>query len=180
MTRHRYILLTGLALLAVGLSALPFVPKLVWNASASVPVGLYAVRTLTVPERGVPVAVRPPADLAAFLDQRGYLPSGSALIKRIAALPGQQVCRTDRTVTIDGAVVGTAHRHDHAGRVLPVWEGCRTIAADEVFLMNVGVDDSLDGRYFGPTLVRTIIGRAVSVWTDDDGNGRSAWHDLRP
>ena len=180
MIRYRYALLTGLALLAVGLSMLPFAPKLVWNASASVPVGFYAVRDLTALERGVLVAVKPPGPLAAFLDRRGYLPSGSALIKRIAALPGQQVCRTDRSVTIDGVVVGTAQWRDHAGRSLPVWHGCRTIAADEVFLMNVGVDDSLDGRYFGPTLVRSIIGRAVSVWTDDDGDGRFAWHDLRP
>ena len=181
MIRLAILLLTGLAFAAVAMPPLiHHRPILIWNASASVPVGFYAVRDLTVLERGVLVAVKPPGPLAAFLDRRGYLPSGSALIKRIAALPGQQVCRADRTVTIDGVIVGTAQWRDHAGRSLPVWNGCRTIAADEVFLMNVGVDDSLDGRYFGPTLARSIIGHAVSVWTDDDGDGRFAWHDLQP
>ena len=180
MIRLRYALLTGLALLAVALSTAPFTPKLVWNASASVPLGLYAVRELTILERDDLVAVRPPAHLVAFLDERGYLPSGATLLKCIAALPGQQVCRTDRSIAIDGIVVGEAQRRDHAGRPLPVWEGCQTIAADDVFLMNVSVDDSLDGRYFGPTSSRLIIGRAGPLWTDDEADARFAWRGLLP
>ena len=53
---------------------------------------------------------------------------------------------------------------DHIGRPLPVWQGCRLIAAGEVFLMNVDVAASLDGRYFGPLPDTTIVGRADPVW----------------
>ena len=69
------------------------VPKLVWNASASVPIGLYAVRptgTLHIAEL---VVVTPPEPLARFLDERRYLPKGVPLLKRVLALPGQTVCR---------------------------------------------------------------------------------------
>ena len=50
-------------------------PHYIWNASNSVPIGLYRllpVTKLTVTEL---VAVRPPDLLAAFLDLNGYLPS---------------------------------------------------------------------------------------------------------
>ena len=33
---------------------------------------------------------------------------------------------------------------------MPVWQGCRRIGDDELFLMNFDVPDSVDGRYFGP------------------------------
>ena len=37
------------------------------------------------------------------------------------------------------------------------------------------VRDSLDGRYFGLTSTDQIIGRAVPLWTDEDGTGRFEW-----
>ena len=64
---------------------------------------------------------------------------------------------------------------DRAGRDLPVWQGCRRIATGEVFLMNWQVNDSLDGRYFGLTSTDQIIGRAIPLWTDEDGDGRFQW-----
>lgn len=180
MIRFVTLLLTGLAFTAVTMPPLiHHRPLLIWNASASVPVGLYAVRELTVLEHGVLVAVKPPAHMVAFLDRRGYLPSGATLLKRVAVLPGQQVCRTDRTITIDGAAVGMAQWRDRAGRSLPVWKGCHAIADDEVFLMNIGVDDSLDGRYFGPTRIHSIIGHAIPLWIDDS-DGRFAWRGSSP
>ena len=53
--------------------------------------------------------------------------------------------------------------------------GCRTVAPGEVFLMNPGVPDSLDGRYFGALPASSIIGRAAPVWTDEAGDGRFVW-----
>jgi type IV secretory pathway protease TraF len=41
--------------------------------------------------------------------------------------------------------------------------------------MNIGVRDSLDGRYFGPLAVTTVIGRATPLYTDEDGDGRFVW-----
>ncbi len=143
------------------------IPRLVWNASASVPVGLYAVRStgqLTIDEMVVAI---PPEPLASFLADGQYLPKGLPLIKHVAALPGQCVCRVGLTVSIDGSVRATARRRDHAGRTLPIWSGCRSIAPDEVFLLNASEPASLDGRYFGPLPSSSVIGRAVPLWTTD-------------
>jgi len=45
MTRVAYLMSTSLVVLAIaGRSSVPITPKLIWNASASAPVGLYTVR----------------------------------------------------------------------------------------------------------------------------------------
>jgi type IV secretory pathway protease TraF len=75
------------------------------------------------------------------------------------------VCRAGTAITIDGRDVGAAQERDHGGRPLPVWQGCRVIGEDEVFLMNPDEPASLDGRYFGPIPVSSIAGRAEPLWT---------------
>ena len=168
MTRFGWVMSTYFATIGVGLSAIFHpVPKLIWNASASVPVGLYAIRpagALYVTEL---VVVRPPEPLATFLAGRRYLPTGVPLLKRILALPGQRVCRSDLTITVDGIAMGDALDRDSRGRRLPVWQGCHVVAAGEMFLMNWQSTDSLDGRYFGFLSASTIIGRADPLWTHE-------------
>ena len=78
-------------------------------------------------------------------------------------------------VTVDGITVGNALDRDRLGRTLPIWQGCHRLGASELFLMNIGVRDSLDGRYFGPLAVTTVIGRATPLYTDEDGDGRFVW-----
>ena len=153
----------GVALMVFTVTTKPM-PRLLWNASASVPIGLYGmepVGKLTV--TNLVVAAAP--ELATFFAERGYLPLGVPLIKHILALPGQSVCRTGLLITVDGKAVGTALAQDSRGRALPVWQGCRLIARDQVFLMNRDEAASLDGRYFGPIPVTAIVGRAVPLWT---------------
>ena len=176
MTRLSYVMLAFVVVLAIaGRSFVPITPKLIWNASASAPIGLYTVRTAV--DLGVTdlVAVDAPEPLASFLGEREYLPRGAPLMKRIAALPGQTVCRIGRNVSVDTIAMGEALARDRRGRELPVWQGCRTIATGEIFLMNWDVQDSLDGRYFGPIPKNSIIGRALPLWTDEGGDGRYLW-----
>ena len=140
-------------------------PTYIWNASKSVPIGLYQLQPasgLAVTEL---VAVRPPEPLATFLDLNGYLPIGVPMLKRVLALPGQTVCRKGLTISIDGVDVGDALSRDSRGRPLPAWQGCRVVGADELFLMNWQSEDSLDGRYFGFVPNSSVIGRALPLWT---------------
>jgi len=140
-------------------------PSLVWNASESVPVGLYRVRPagkLTVTDL---VVALPPEPLATFLAEAGYLPRGVPLIKRILALPGQTVCRTGLAIMVDGIEMGMARERDSRGRRLPAWQGCRIVSKGEVFLMNWDEPASLDGRYFGPIAISSIIGYAEPLST---------------
>jgi conjugative transfer signal peptidase TraF len=160
---------TCFAVLAIGSPALfhPS-PKLIWNASASVPVGLYRLRPAEPLHIGELVIAMPPEPLASYLAGRGYLPEGVPLLKHILALAGQTVCRSGSTVTIDGAPVGRALASDWRGRKLPVWQGCRALTAGRVFLMNMHSEHSLDSRYFGPLTTSTILGRAVPLWIPRD------------
>ena len=155
--------------LAVGLVALPAIATmpmtLVWNASPSVPIGLYAVRPIDRLSVSDLVVAMPPEALAQFLTERRYLGRGVPLIKHVAATAGQTVCRIDETITIDGDVITLARRNDRLGRPLPVWRGCQTLEAEAVFLLNRDVPDSMDGRYFGPLPRESIVGRAVPLWT---------------
>ena len=164
------LVLTFVATALVGLTAsIKPPPKLIWNASASVPVGLYAVLPAGRPVVMQLVVVRPPEPLASFLSVRGYLPRGVLLLKHILALPGQTVCRKGRTITVDGRAVGDALQRDRRGRSLAVWHGCRVVQPGEVFLMNRQPRDSFDGRYFGPLPATAIIGRAQPIWTRGEG-----------
>lgn len=137
----------------------------IWNASPSVPIGLYRLQptgNLFVTEL---VAVQPPESLAKSLADGGYLPRGVPILKRVLALHGQTVCRDQLTITVDKIKMGEARERDSRGRPLPVWRGCRVIAAGEVFLMNWQSVDSLDGRYFGALPTTAIVGRAEPLWT---------------
>jgi len=140
-------------------------PIYIWNASKSVPIGLYQLRPagrLAVTQLG---AVRPPELLATFLDLNGYLPIGVPMLKRVLALPGQTVCRKGSTISVDAIDMGEALSRDSRGRPLPVWQGCRVVVDGEVFLMNWQSEDSLDGRYFGLVPHSSVIGKALPVWT---------------
>jgi conjugative transfer signal peptidase TraF len=155
---------TGLLLSTIGGTT----PCYIWNASNSVPIGLYRVQPatqLTVTEL---VVIRPPDLLAAFLDLNGYLPDGVPMLKRVLALSGQTVCRIDLKISVDGIDVGEVLERDRRGRPLPVWHGCQVIANGDVFVMNWQSADSLDGRYFGPLSASAVIGRAEPVWIEEE------------
>lgn len=141
-------------------------PRLVWNATASTPVGLYRVDPLPRVRHGVMVAIRPSPAVSKFAAERHYIPLGLPLIKWVAGAPGDLVCRAGSTVSVNGKAIGIAKPRDRFGRPLPQWRGCAWLGPDDVFVMNVGVPDSFDGRYFGVLRRSSIIGRAVPVWTD--------------
>jgi len=164
----RFVIL-GVMLASATLTAVPAAidisPVFIWNASASVPIGLY--RALPEDHLGAAdlVLVTPPEPIAKFLAARNYLPRGVPLLKHVFGLPGQTVCRIRLDILIDGIVMATARERDRHGRPLPDWQGCRVIVEGEVFLLNWQSADSLDGRYFGPLPAASIIGRAVPLYT---------------
>lgn len=176
MKRRAWFIVGAAAIGAIAASAfVDFPTRIIWNASPSAPIGFYQVKPLDRLDVPALVAVHPPERIERFVIERGYLPPDIPLLKRVVGLPGQTVCRLDRTITVDGVAMGEALLHDSIGRPMPVWQGCRRIAADEVFLMNWTVENSLDGRYFGPIPATSIIGSAVPLWTDEDGTGRYRW-----
>jgi conjugative transfer signal peptidase TraF len=168
-TRNRTLVMTvgAVAILAGTIVAMPS-PIYIWNSSESVPLGLYRMRTASNYYVTDLVAVQPPEQLATYLDRHGYLPTGVPMLKRVLALPGQTVCRTESTITVDGIEMGEARERGRRGQRLPVWEGCDVVGDGELFLMNWQAADSFDGRYFGMTPATAVIGRVLPVWTWED------------
>ncbi|MEQ1864975.1 MAG: conjugative transfer signal peptidase TraF [Micropepsaceae bacterium] len=140
-------------------------PSLIWNASASAPIGLYWVREDHVVERGNLVLAWLPDTARIRAAERSYLPSNTPAVKRVAALDGDTVCVRNSSIMINERTVARALPADHAGRPLTVWWGCRALEGDEIFLLNEGSAASFDGRYFGPSRRRDIIGRLAPLWT---------------
>ena len=104
------------------------------------------------------VAVDAPEPLATFLSDGGYLPRGVPLLKRVAAVPGQRVCRTGLAITVDGVPIGEALDRDRRGRPLPVWQGCRSVADGELFLTGRRKDVIIKGgRNIYPQEAEAVI-----------------------
>lgn len=143
-----------------------FAPRLLFNTTASAPVGFYLLARGR-PVVGEWVAILPPPDLAHWMALRGYLPANVPLLKQVAAVPGQQVCGRAGILSIDGVPVARMRLKDRRGRTLKPFMGCRDLADGEVLLVNRHAPDSLDSRYFGPLPSRSIVGRARPLWTWD-------------
>jgi conjugative transfer signal peptidase TraF len=150
------------ALLAVT-ATVPPRPRLVWNVSASAPVGLYRVTPGAPLKRGDMVVAWTPVPFRRLAAERHYLPRNVPLVKRIAALVGDRVCGIGGELTVNGRPVATRRRHDGAGRPLPAWTGCETLTDGRYLLLMAG-SASFDGRYFGPIGANAIVGRAVPLW----------------
>jgi conjugative transfer signal peptidase TraF len=163
------VVLTGFGVaLAIASSLLELRPILVWNATASAPRGLYSITPVTELQAGDLVLVQPDPASAAVYAERGYLPLGVPLLKRVGALGGMHVCEHAGDVTIEGRHVANALPTDGRGRPMTPWSGCRALNDGEFFALNADVPTSLDGRYFGPSLLSSMIGRAAPIWTVRD------------
>lgn len=185
MTRRRYVMATAVAAAAFAVSfvaiavADPF-PRIIWNASASAPIGLYRIHPDSDPPRGALVAITPPERLAHWLSARGYLPEGVPLLKHVAAKAGQHVCRIGNVVSVNDRPVAIARALDGRGRALPIWQGCRMLEPGELLLLNPSVPDSLDGRYSGALPISAVLGRATPLLTRDAPAAPLRWRGLHP
>ena len=156
--------LFGLGLIGFATLARP-APWLVWNASASAPIGLYRVLQGNA-VRGDLVLVRTPNSARQLAAERGYLPATVPLVKRVAALDGDIICAAGDAISVNGRFVAERLVHDRSGRPMPRWSGCHLLGDSEVFLLMEGVSDSFDGRYFGPVPTATIVGRLAPLWIE--------------
>ena len=168
MNTHRVVvaLLTslGIALLAWPSMHTP-VARIVYNPSDSVPPGWYRIGPSESLHVGSIVLIRLPADAAALAARRGYLPAHIPLLKRIGAMPPQQVCIEKHIVRIDGVAVAGVRAVDGHGRPLSAWQQCRRLHDGELFLLSATNPASFDSRYFGPVAVSAVIGSAQPLWT---------------
>ena len=151
----------GLSLLAITTVFQP-TERLIWNRSASAPEGFYW-RYDRPPTRDDCAVVSPKSEAARWAREHGYTGENWPLIKRVAGLPGDEICRHGDTIFINGEARAEARHQSSNGIELHVWAGCRRLNASQIFLLN-DHPASLDGRYFGPTPSAHISGSASLIW----------------
>lgn len=152
----------GIAGLAATIAAPPR-PRLMWNASASAPVGLYRVTPDVRFQRGDVVVARVPGWARRLAAERRYLPLNVPLVKRVAGLTGDRVCAIGVHLFVNGRHVADRQMADGRGRQMPWWRGCLTLSEGQLLLLMDG-PTSFDGRYFGPTRTSDVIGEARLIW----------------
>lgn len=166
-SRHTFPVMAGaafalMALLATSLS--PRRPLLVWNASASSPPGLYLVAAPRDLHTGGMVVAWAPDDARRLGAERHYLPENVPLVKRVGAVAGDRVCASGTAVFVNGRLETLRRRRDGIGRPMPWWSGCEKLRQGDAFLLTPQVPDSFDGRYFGATRARDMVGSARLIW----------------
>lgn len=142
---------------------LPPAPRLVWNMSASAPVGLYLVVPATRLHVGDMVVARAPEPYRHLAARRHYLALNVPLVKRVAATAGDRVCAQGQGVFVNGRRVAERQVADGAGRAMPWWNGCRTLGNGGLFLLT-DARHSFDARYFGVSTPEDVLGRARLLW----------------
>lgn len=136
----------------------PPTPRLIYNKSASAPIGWYRLYPEGAITRGAKVAAFAPAQARKLGAERGYLPEHVPLIKSVWAMGGDRICSVNGLITAPNRPDVHAAVQDGLGRGMPQIKGCFILQADEVFLISTDVQTSWDSRYFGAVSTSQILG----------------------
>jgi type IV secretory pathway protease TraF len=134
-------------------------PWYVVNLTPSAPRGIW--RRLTLPaeiERGMWVLLPVPASVEP------WLPSGTTLLKPVAAVAGDVVCVQEETLWILGTSYGQVYTEAHEKPLPHLEEGCSVVEAGHVFLASEA-PRSIDSRYFSAVPIAMLRARALPLWT---------------
>lgn len=147
-----------------------------FNLTPSLPLGFYRY-TSEEPQRGMMVTFCPPADVATFALERGYLHRGACeggvqpLGKFILAVPGDTVTIAPDGLTVSGKMIpnSAVYWRDTMGRELLHFPfGRHVIGPDSLFMFSGHHPRSFDSRYFGPVASNRVISSALPLKTFAD------------
>jgi type IV secretory pathway protease TraF len=120
--------------------------------------GLYTVEQEKF-SRGDLVVIDLQGSHRRLLESAGALKPGHFLIKPVAAVAEDVVCRAAAKITINEIPVARARTVTPSGIPLPAWSGCRKLSGGEILLI-ADHPASFDSRYFGPLPVTDVVGVA--------------------
>ena len=137
-------------------------PLIIYNATDSLPHGIYRVIKQENYDRGDLIVFPVPEQVRSLVIERGWLKPDSYLIKPVAAKTGDNMRITFGQVFINGMSFGVTKIQDRQGLPLPSFVLYDTLSPGKIAVLQRS-DDSFDSRYFGPIDERDIIGRAVPI-----------------
>lgn len=144
---------------------------LVWNATPSIPVGLYLSKDYNAYEplsRGDIVCWKH-GDMGKYLD-RGYVPADIRVCKHVVGVYGDQVAQTSGKVSVVNAQTGAVttaqvQSLDTKGRTLDnALENITTVAPETVLVLAPEIPNALDSRYLGLIPTQVLKNRMTPIW----------------
>lgn len=140
---------------------------LTYQVTPSVPMGWYWISPPKYPlHRQQIVVFKPPRATRRFLQSHHWLPDAGMMMKYVIGIPGDWVCNEDGRIKVGDRILGPIwQKAPNSSVSLPVHHFCRIIKAHNYLLMNPSVENSYDGRYFGPVSKSAIKGIAHPIWT---------------
>lgn len=158
IVKSKYIVIVASAI-CLGL-ILPAQKFLFFNFSESIPPGLYRLSDSKFPLAEELVLV----DVSPSISEKIQALSSKkpeTLMKPVAAISGDTVCREPNAIFLPGA----GKRFPIKAHILAEFDeqktGCRRLGRDEYFLLS-NHRDSLDSRYFGPISLDSVRGKLTS------------------
>ena len=150
------------------------------NATASAPKGIWRVSALEprTMQRGTLVSICPPdLHIVEIMRDRGFLELGDcphtetvALLKPVAAVPGDRVSVTASGIAVNGRILP----HSVPEHGMPAYpNGTYRVPRGHVWLISSYSAGSFDSRYFGPVPLTKLRGRAVPILVHGDPAGMS-------
>lgn len=144
---------------------LPLPKILVYNRSASLPVGWYLIVPTQQLHVGDIVVFKAPSQAEALAIERGWLPKGDLMLKQIGALAGMSYrIQDDGQFYVGDAYWGQALEVDRQDRPMPQLRGSFTVESGN-FLPVSHHPTSFDGRYYGTVPLANIRCKVVPVLT---------------
>ncbi len=140
-------------------------PVIVWNMSPSSPIGLYLLQNETA-KHGDFIAIKLEECAADLAETRNYLPKSALLIKRVASVQNDTICRVGDDIFINNKLVAKALKYDNRGRNMPFWTNCLNLNSKQIFVLSAD-KNAFDSRYFGPVNRSQILGIARPIWLSE-------------
>lgn len=164
--RQRRVLVVLVCVLSLALGALTARRDLIYNATASYPLGFYRLRAKDSFERGDLVIFAVPPGVRDLVRDRSYIPPRGDLMKTIIGVAGDRYCLRDDYFYVRGLPVGPVFKTDARSQPLPrLTTGCREVPSGSVLVASRSIERSFDSRYFGPIPTHTILGVTEPLWT---------------
>lgn len=156
--------LAVLAWIATTAIMLPY-KKFVWNATPSMPKGLYYLSySNTIKPGDIVYFPIPDRVKKLVVDERKWLKANCSLMKPVVAVEGDFVCVNGTSLQVRG-IIGPVSSVDSLGRPLPAISWCGPLQKGQLFVGDISNPHSFDSRYFGPIEIQDIKGVATPVWT---------------
>lgn len=156
----------GWMLMLIGLISMESrLPQLfVYNATASVPVGWYLLLSPQNVARDDMVVFVMPDDMQELAVERGWLPEGTKMLKRVGGLAGDMYgVNKSRQFYVNGVYIGQASLVDGKGQQMPDRSSGIHMVEDNCFLPVGDNSHSFDGRYYGAVPLESIKNKAVLI-----------------